>query len=227
MVLLSFRFNNNFVNLIKACITKPWIAPLVNGKPANYFQATRGIRQGYPLSPFLYILMADALSRKLEAEKKVGTVPSIMIVKGTEPINHSLFVDDSLLLGGASIMITKAFSQILQDFCSITGALINKRKSAMYGWNTEQNDIQRIANYLGFSGYTSWDKIKYLGLPLTLGPNGASLWNDVLNKLRTKTRAWGGQWLAKACKLMLVKAMISSLSVYQAYFLLAPKTIMD
>ena len=137
-----------------------------------------------PLSPFLYILMADALSRKLDAKKKVGTVPSIRIVKGIEPINHSLFVDNSLLLGGASIMISKSFSRILQDLCSITGALVNKRKSVVYGWNTEHNVIQRIANSLGFLGYASWDKIKYLGLPLTLGPNRASLWNDVMNKLR-------------------------------------------
>ena len=74
-VLLSFGFNSNFVNLIKACIEKPWIAPLVNGRPTSYFQASRGIRQGCPVSPFLYILMAASLSRKLAAEKKVGTVP--------------------------------------------------------------------------------------------------------------------------------------------------------
>ena len=104
-VFLSFRFSSNFVNLIKACITKLWIAPLVNG-------------------------------RKLEAEKKVRTVPGIRIVKGIEPINHSLFADDSLLLGGASLMISKSFSRMLQYFCSITRALINKRKSTEYDWNT-------------------------------------------------------------------------------------------
>ena len=126
--LLSFGFSSNFVNLIKACITKPWIASLVNDRPTNYFHAMRGIRQGCPLSPFLYILMVDALSRKLDAEKKVGTVPGIRIVKGIEPINHSLFADDSLLLGGASTIISKAFSRIIQDFCSITKALINKKR---------------------------------------------------------------------------------------------------
>ena len=101
---------------------------MVNGRPTNYFQATRGIRQGYPDSPFLYILMADAFSIKLDAEKKVATVPGIRIVKGIEPINHSLFVDDSLLMGRASIIISKAFSKILQDLCSITRVLINNKK---------------------------------------------------------------------------------------------------
>ena len=97
----------------------------------------------------------------------------------------------------------------------------------VYGWNTYQNVINRIANSLGFLGYASWDKIVYLGLPLTLGSNQTSLWNDVMNKLRTKIKAWGGQWLNRVGKLILIKAIISSLSIFQASFLLAPNSIMD
>jgi hypothetical protein len=51
----AFGFTPHFVHLITACIENPWIAPLVNGRPSNFFQARRGIRQGCPLSPFLYI----------------------------------------------------------------------------------------------------------------------------------------------------------------------------
>ena len=58
-------------------------------------------------------------------------------MKDIEPINYTLFADDSLLLGGTSIKITKVFSGILQDFYSISEALINKRKSVVYGWNAE------------------------------------------------------------------------------------------
>jgi len=140
-VLLSFGFYPDFVKLIKACTEKPWIAPLVNGRPANYFQASRGLRQGYPLSPFLCILMADTLSRKLTTEKKSDSVLGIRLTKGLDPINHALFADDSLMLGGASIKIAKNFSKILQGFCSISRALINKRKSTVYGWNVDHQTI--------------------------------------------------------------------------------------
>ena len=52
-VLLSFGFKSNFVTLIKACVEKSWIAPLINGRSTSYFQVLRGIRQGCPLSLFL------------------------------------------------------------------------------------------------------------------------------------------------------------------------------
>ena len=66
-VLRAFGFSAEFVRLIKACTDRPWISPLVNGRPRDFFQATRGMRQGCPLSPFLYILMGEVLSKKLIA----------------------------------------------------------------------------------------------------------------------------------------------------------------
>ena len=80
-VLLSFRFEQEVVNLIKSCTNRPWISPLVNGRPSNFFQSLRGLRQGCPLSPFLYILLADTLSRKLEQDKIVGVAPGLRITK--------------------------------------------------------------------------------------------------------------------------------------------------
>ena len=112
-VLLSFGFCPNFVNLIKAYTDKPWIAPLLNGRPTDFFKASRGLCQGCSLSPFLYILMDETLSRKLLAEKEVGFLLGIKIARGVDPINHALFADDSLLLGGASILISRAFFVIL------------------------------------------------------------------------------------------------------------------
>ena len=85
------------------------------------------------MSPFLYILMAESLSRKLSDELAIGSLPDIKIASGVNPINHALFYDDSLLLGGASLSIARTFKEILLNFCLISGALINKNKSVVYG----------------------------------------------------------------------------------------------
>eukprot|EP00253_Pinus_taeda_P028676 PITA_28676 len=80
-VLSAFGFNQEFINIIKACLEKIWIAPMVNDRPEDFFLATWGLRQGCPLSPFLYILMADSLIRELTLEKQKGNLPGIRIVK--------------------------------------------------------------------------------------------------------------------------------------------------
>ena len=115
-VLISFGFSGEFVSLIKYCTNRPWIAPLINGRPSDVFQATRGLRQECPLSPFLYILMAEYLSIKLSVELVAGSIPGIKAARGVDLINDALFVDDSLLLGGASLNISRAFNEILQFF---------------------------------------------------------------------------------------------------------------
>ena len=142
-----------------------------------------------------------------------------------DPINHALFADDSLLLGGASWKIARAFNEILQKFCLILGALVNNKKSVVYGWNVDHSAILRIANSLGFPGFDKWEKIKYLGLPLTLGSSPPSLWLEVIAKLKAKISSWGGHWLTKVGKLILIKAFLSTPPIFQSFLLLAPKSI--
>ena len=159
---------------------------MVNGRLTDFFKATRGLRQGCPLSPFLYILMAETLSRKLLAEKDAGYIPGIKIARGIVPINHAIFVNDSLLLGGVSMAIARAFKDILNNLCLSLGALINKNKSAVYGWNIDQLALLRISYLFDFPGFVKWEKIKYLGLPLTLGSAPPSLWIEVSAKFKAK-----------------------------------------
>ena len=125
-----------------------------------------------------------------------------------DPINHALFADDSLLLGRASLKIDRAFNDILQNYCLILGALINNKKSVVYSWDADHVAILRITSSLGFPGFDKWEKIKYLGLPLTLGSIPPSLWLDVLAKIKAKIASWGGQWLTKARKLILIKVVV-------------------
>ena len=94
--------------------------------------------------------MVESLSRKISIAKEAGFIPGIKIARGVDPINHALFADDSLLLGGALVTIVRAFKDILQNYCLISGALINKNKSVVYGWNVDHSSIIQIANSFGF-----------------------------------------------------------------------------
>ena len=123
--------------------------------------------------------------------------------------------------------MARAFLDIMNHFCIISGALINIRESVVYGWNVDQSIVANISQILGFDGYASWDKVKYLGFPITLGQNNPSLWLEVISKIKSKIVSWGGHWLTTAGKLILIKSVLSALPIYQSSLLLAPKSIMD
>ena len=128
LVLKSFGFPSVFINQVQACITSPWIAPLINGRPSEFFKASRGVRQGCPLSPFLYILVADSLSRRLNRLQAEGSLPGLSYRDVVPPINHALFADDSIFLGIASSQIARNFLRPLDIFLQSSGSAANLSK---------------------------------------------------------------------------------------------------
>ena len=116
-VMLRFGFDPKFISWVKSCISKPWIAPLVNGRAAPFFQATRGLRQGCPLSPLLYAIQASVLSFQMEQARLEQELPGITLARGVRDINHSQFVDDTILMGGANQIIARRFKAKLNRYC--------------------------------------------------------------------------------------------------------------
>ena len=88
-VLQKFGFEGNFLKWVFACLSSPWIAPLVNGHPTPFFRASKGLRQGCPLSPLLYILIVEAFNKSLDHARKEKSIPYINIVRGAKRLNHS------------------------------------------------------------------------------------------------------------------------------------------
>ena len=71
LLLIKIRMPIEMVELIMGCIHSASFVVLMNGSHSNFFRPSRGLRQGYPLSPFLFLLIAKDLSRLLHKEKEV------------------------------------------------------------------------------------------------------------------------------------------------------------
>jgi len=175
VVMTKFGFNLGFMDWISACITSQWISTLVNGCWTSFFKSTRGLRQGFPLLPLLYIIMVETMTRQLKKDWIAKIIPGIKIARGVKRINHSKFANDSLLIGGASIIIAKCFKTGLGNYTQASGALINNTKSNVYIWNTPLRTTHLIENDFLFLLVEKWKMFIYLGIPICLNslPNSA------------------------------------------------------
>ena len=151
-VMQKFGFAADFISWVRACISNPWISPLVNGRAGPFFQASRGLRQGCPLSPLLYAIQASVLSFQLENARLDQDLPGIQMARGIKEINHAQFADDTILLGGASNIIGRRFKTELSRYCRASGGQVNLRKSQIYGWNINPREMSDISWSLNMGG---------------------------------------------------------------------------
>ena len=200
---------------------------MVNGRATKFFQATRGLRQGCPLSPLLYALQAFVLSLQLDYGKKKLNLSGLRITNGVKDINHAQFADDTLLLGGASPATAKKFKKELDIYTDISGSMISLAKSKIYGWNITPREMHEISKILGIEGITIWEEFKYLGVPLIKPNPKATHWNNMIERIKNRIHSWGANWLNIAGKLVLIKAVLTSIPIYQSALLLAPRSVIQ
>ena len=225
LVLKSFGFPETFILQVQACITSPWIAPLINGRPSTFFKASRGVRQGCPLSPFLYILVADSLSRRLNRLHAEGSLPGLSFRGSVPPINHALFTDDTILLGVASPQIARNFLRPLDNFLSSSGSSVNFQKSQIFGWNCPPATLCSISQILKIKANPNWTHFTYLGIPVVKKTLTSSMWNPVIQKIKDKIHSLGSKWLNLAGKTVLIKSILSSYPIYLSSMVLAPRNV--
>lgn len=105
---------------------------LVNGNPSQPFKATRGLCQGYPLSPFLFIIAIEGLGRYIKKEVRENNLNGIKIWGNNLPITHQQFVDDIMLFCKLSLRQARRVKAILDLYMTASGTQINNDKSCTY-----------------------------------------------------------------------------------------------
>jgi len=121
---------------IKECVCTATASVLVNGSLANELPLERGLRQGDPLSPFLFLLAAEGLNVLMKALVETGTFTGYK-VGGANPVvvSHLQFADDTLLIGNKSWANVRAMRAGLVLFEAMFGLKVNFHKSSLVGVN--------------------------------------------------------------------------------------------
>ena len=100
------------------------------------------------MSPFLYLLAAESMSRKLQHLQEYGELKGLKIAREVKATNHVQFADNTILLGGASAAIANRFKGALSTFLKETVGKVNSTKSKVYGWNCPPGTMAKIARAL-------------------------------------------------------------------------------
>lgn len=194
---------------------------LVNDSPSKTFNPSRGLRQGDPLSPFLFILMMEGLGKAINSTKAEGKIQDLKLTMNGEDLTHQQFVDDTMLQGIPMVKEALAYKQILKVFAMAAGTEVSLTKSKILFFNTDiaiQRNISRISGF-----QIDLLPSKYLGVPLIDKPLCKLVWEPMINKLQDKIRKWTSRYLNLVGRLVLTKYVLQTIPIFMFSALSAPK----
>jgi hypothetical protein len=184
---------------------------LVNGNPSNIFSSSRGLRQGDPLSPFLFIIVMEALSKMLIATVGGGLLSGFSVGSrhfSVVNISHLLFADETLFFCGANHDHFCYLYALFLYFEAVFGLKINLAKSEL----VLVGNVDWLASIL-VCGVSSLP-LRYLGLPLGASYKAKSIWDGVVEKIECRLANWKKIYLSKGGRVTLIKSTLFNLPTY-------------
>ncbi|GKU89787.1 hypothetical protein SLEP1_g3881 [Rubroshorea leprosula] len=210
-------------NWIKECLQSSMISILVNGSPTQQFPVNKGIRQGDPLSPFLFLLVVEGLNGLMQSANEKNMYRGVRIGNGNLLVSHLQFANDTLFFGEASEENIQAIKSIMRTFELVSGLKINFGKSQIMGVGTEEGWKERMAYRLCCKEGDL--PFKYLGTPVGGNHRRIAMWQPLVNSFKKKLASWNGQNLSLGGRITLLNSVLSSLPMYLMSAYKIPKGI--
>lgn len=222
----QFNFCAKWRKWILECVSSATANVLVNGSPSGEFKLERGLRQGDPLSPFLYLLIAEGLSLlvKNAVDEKLLEVAEL----GSEKIkvSHLQYADDSIFITTGNLSNARAMRSILKNFELISGLKVNYGKCSIMGLNLENSRVEQMAAIL--SCEVGSFPFTYLGIKVGGNSKCAAEWDHLVQKVKSRIKAWEHKKLSIGGRITLLNAVLSALPIYHLSFFKAhAKTLRD
>jgi hypothetical protein len=177
----------------------------LNGKILKKSSPSRGFGQGGPLSPYLFLFVAEGLSSLLQQQIKLNNIPALQICRKSHRISHLLFADDGLFFQEKMKRKPKNINGVLRAYESRTRHL-------MLGQFCMKGDGKKVVSILNV-GSTSFDD-KYLGLPIPKGRMKHDNLQSNKEKLRKKCLDWCEKYMSSAAKETLVKSVAQVITTH-------------
>lgn len=215
-----FGFLNQLIGWIKECITTPSYSIILNGEAHGFFPGQKGLRQGDPLSPYLFTLVMQALSsiikKRIDQDGRFNYHPKCEKLG----ITHLCFADDLFLFSSGDPWSVQILKDSLDEFGSVSGLWPNEAKSNVYFCKVARNDQNLIKNIMGFQHGSL--PVRYLGVPLFTTRLFHADCIPLIDQVKRRLLEWQNKWLSFAGRLQLAISVLSSMQVFWASMFILP-----
>ncbi|EOY07997.1 Uncharacterized protein TCM_022315 [Theobroma cacao] len=223
LVMRNIGFGERWRKWVMGCVSNAKVSVLVNGVATEPFKMSRGLRQGCPLSPFLFNIVAKAFSQMMDGGEIVGLCKGIPIGLRGLRISHLQFADDTMIFLKSEIESLVNAKRILRCFQAISGLRINFHKSSLAGIGTNENFVRECAERINYMFEVI--PMVYLGLPLKANPNSIQTWKPIIEKFETRLAGWKAKTLSIGGRVALLRSVLSSLPIFYMSIFQIPKRV--
>lgn len=223
-MLVALKFPSHFVNLIMVCVRTPKFSLMINGSLHGFFEAKRGIRQGDPMSPLLFVICMEYMSRVMNILQEVPRFSFHPRCKNLK-LNHLVFADDVILCCKGDFPSAYLILQAFQIFSNSSGLRINEMKSEFYSAGMDHNTIQRIREVSGFRH--SRLPFRYLGVPISARRVSVGECHVLVDKMCAKIKVWQSRNLSYSGTLQLVNLVLLSIHIYWAQIYIMHRSVLE
>ena len=224
-VMNRMGFGSRWLSWIKWYISIASFSVLFNGSPAGFFPSFKGLRQGDPVSPYLFVIGMEALSCLINHAGEGNYIAGSRIAVGRGEdlvISHLLYADDTLIFCQANIEQLKYLSWILMWFEVLSGLKINLNKREVIPIGTVDN-VEELASELGCKVGSL--PTPYLGLPLGAKHKALGVWDSIEERFRKRLASLKIQYISKGGRATLIRSTLSSLPIYYLSLFRMPQKV--
>jgi hypothetical protein len=226
-IMVQMGFSSRWISWIMLCVETVDFSVLVDGASVGPIVPGRRLRQGDPLSPYLFIMCVEGLSSLIREVERRNDIRGTMICKNAPIIYHLLFADDCVLFFRACECEAVCMKNILATYEKASGQAINLQKSELFCSRNMPNDLKNlIATTLGVGQVLGTGK--YVGLSSMIGCSKHEIFKFIKDRIWNKINSWSNRCLSQIGREVLIKSVLQSIpSFVMSVFLLSRSLISE